>query len=149
MGLSTLYTPTLAAMDEPTFRGRTRIAAVAAVALLALVAAGLTSPPALAQSAGDDQYADPIVERGGQDGDQRSDAPAETDDGSDTAAAPDAATGSQAPTTGAEAGDTPAPSATTTLPRTGAPAALLAGIGLALLAVGALIRPPAAQRARG
>jgi hypothetical protein len=102
-----------------------------------LLAASLLALPcsALAQSAGDEQYADPfgqVEEPNGGQGDQGQ-AP-------DQSAPAPAAPAQTAPATGAEqsvaAQDTAAP----TLPRTGFPAILLAGTGALLLGAGTTLR---------
>jgi LPXTG-motif cell wall-anchored protein len=136
MGLSNTYIATLAAMDGSGGRRRTRATALAVLAVLILAPA----PAATAQSAGDRQYSDPLV-GGGRDRSGAQTPPAGSGDGSNAPApsAPTPATPSApAPETPpATAGETAAtPSAT--LPRTGADAPALAGLGLALIAIGAL-----------
>jgi LPXTG-motif cell wall-anchored protein len=131
MSLSITYTFTLAAMDKPALRSATRAFAPISLVLLALLA---TAPAAIAQSAGDRQYADPL---GGGDGSgqdaapqpQGGDAPASSDD---APTAPPSGSGTSALPPGAEPAQT--------LPRTGGDAALLAAVGLALLAAGAALR---------
>lgn len=123
--------------------------ALAAVAAFALVLAALSSLPAaaLAQSAGDEQYEDPLVEDGdpggggGSDGDGGSgtdrtgpDTPVQSPaEPADPAPAPDAAD--------LPAGAEPlAGSDSETLPRTGGGATPTAVLGLALLAAGVGLR---------
>jgi LPXTG-motif cell wall-anchored protein len=141
MFLSNSYIVTLAAMDGSGARLRTRLTALVAGASIALCAC---APAALAQSAGDRQYSDPIVGDGGGSTDQ----PSETPSGPDTPTSSDDApsTGSAAPSAPPPAGAEPA--TTSALPRTGADAGLLAAIGLTLLAAGALARPRPAPAAR-
>jgi LPXTG-motif cell wall-anchored protein len=110
---------------------RRRIAAVAAMALLAAPAG------ALAQSAGDEQYADPF-------GDV--DEPTQNQGTANGAPAP-----ASNPTSQASAGESVAaadPGAEGALPHTGFPAALTALIGVLLLGAGASVRrrahPPVA-----
>ncbi|NLT07126.1 MAG: hypothetical protein GXY03_12550 [Solirubrobacterales bacterium] len=117
------------------------------VALALLALALLPASSAVAQSAGDRQYSDPLVtDGGGQQPEPAPDTPTSSD-GSGQGAAPSPATGS-GDASGAvdlpagaepaqEFADDPSSSAGT-LPRTGADAALLAGLGLAALALGAL-----------
>ena len=97
-----------------------------AVSLLALPCA------AFAQSAGDEQYADPFGQvqdpNGGQG--QQSQAPAQS--------APAPATATQ--TTGADQAVASQDSAAPTLPRTGLPAVLVAGAGALLLGAGSTLR---------
>jgi hypothetical protein len=104
-------------------------------ALLALLALLALPGPALAQSAGDEQYQDPFAQgqeetadQGGSGGDQGSDG-----DGVAQPAPP-------APAPEAAPAQNEAPAGTQTLPRTGFPAALAAAVGLALLAGGTLLR---------
>jgi LPXTG-motif cell wall-anchored protein len=129
--LSVLYIATLAAMDGSGPRGRTPLTVV--VALLALV---LTlSPAALAQSAGDRQYSDPLVTDGGDEPSPGADP--DTPVSSDDPAPADGDAGTAAPTAGAE--PTAAPAAdVATLPHTGSDAWLLALAGVALTAGGGL-----------
>jgi LPXTG-motif cell wall-anchored protein len=126
------------------------IAALLAGALLAAPAA------ALAQSAGDDQYADPF---------DQVDEPSQKDGGSNGSPAPTENPTASAPADGA-ADSTQAAAETGsgggTLPRTGFPAALGALLGVLLLGAGAMVRrraqpmvalppwltPPAWRRAR-
>ncbi len=142
-GLSNLYIATLAAMDGSRAHHRTPVIALATLTLAALALA----PAAHAQSAGDDQYSDPLAggdrqqdrepsSPGG--GDQQSDAPA-------PAPAPAAPSGPDTPTSdGGTAGTTtatPAPSATgESLPRTGAEPVPIVATGVVLLLAGALLR---------
>jgi len=102
---------------------------IAAAAILALLAAPAS---ALAQSAGDEQYADPFadVQEPGQDNG--------TANGSPT---PDAAPTAEAPAAPASATSAGSDSdADGTLPRTGFPAALSALVGALLLATGVFVR---------
>jgi LPXTG-motif cell wall-anchored protein len=133
--LSAPYIATLAAMDGSGPRGRTLLTVVAALLALFLVPASA----ALAQSAGDRQYADPLVTDGGQDP-----PPADPDTpvSSDDPASGDTGAGTTAPPPGAE----PAAADAATLPHTGSDTWLVALIGAALTAGGALAlaaaRPP-------
>ena len=131
MGLSTSYIATLAVMDG--FGARRRTAATAAAVLTVLALAPAAS--ALAQSAGDRQYADPLVtDGGGQSGQQSPASP-----GGDATPAPEPAPTTAAPDdSSAVATDTAAPPAEATLPRTGGEPVPLAIAGLALAAAGAL-----------
>ena len=129
MVLSTPYTFTLAAMDKPASLRATR--AFGPIALLIAVALAL-APAAHAQSAGDRQYQDPL---GGDRGADAAPAPPSGGDepvcGGDPAPAP-------------SAGDDPLPAGAepaAALPRTGGAPALLAGLGLVLLAAGLALRP--------
>lgn len=141
IGLSTPYSATLAAMDGPAARRRTRLS-IAALAALVAVAAALPTA-ALAQSAGDQQYADPLAgDQGRQQQSQRGGGDAESPaTGAPSATAP--ATGAVGPqTAGGDAGATASGSGAASLPRTGIDAAPLAALGVALLALGlALARP--------
>ena len=102
-----------------------------------LIAAFVLALPsqALAQSAGDEQYADPFgqVEQpnGGQD--QQGQAP---DQGAPEPAAPAQTT----PSTGADQSVASQETGAPTLPRTGLPALLLAGTGALLLGAGTTLR---------
>ncbi len=132
-GLSTSYIATLAVMDG--FRARRRTAATAAAVLTVLA---LSAPPsALAQGAGDRQYADPLVTDGGGQSGQQSPSSQGGADGTPPEPAPtpapvpddsSAVTGDDAVSAAAEA----------TLPRTGAEPLGVALAGLALAACGAL-----------
>jgi hypothetical protein len=108
------------------------------IALLATVLLLALPGVALAQSAGDDQYADPLS---GQDqpadsGQGNGDQP--TDDGGSTPA-PTAPAPDPAPT-GAETTSTAAPGAGTTLPRTGYDVVLLFAAAFPLLLGGLTLR---------
>jgi len=136
--LSALYRATLATMYGSRPRGRTVL--TVALALLALALA--PAPAALGQSAGDDQYADPLVtdgEGGGTDqpADPAPDTPT-SDAGEQPAPAPTDATGAVDLPAGAEPGDAFAddPATAEALPRTGVDAWLLAALGLASLVAG-------------
>jgi hypothetical protein len=121
-------------------------AAALVVAIVLSLPLGLV-PVAAAQSAGDDQYADPL---GGGGGDQGGQAPepqgGDTPTSSDDPAPPAGSDDPVALPPGAEPAADAAPS--TTLPRTGAATAPLALVGLALLACGIALRrlPAAASR---
>ena len=137
IGLSRSYIATLAAMDGCGGRARTVATALAALAVLTGPA-----PAALAQSAGDNQYADPLVtDDGGDQSGQRSPAAPKDDTPSHTG---DRAEGDHPP--GAvpkRTGDgrprpTTAPAAEATLPHTGAEPLALAAAGLVLVALGTL-----------
>ena len=105
---------------------------------LMIAASALVLPSAaLAQNAGDEQYADPFgqVEDQGGGQSQQNEAPAQS------APAPAAPAQTTAPTTttadeAVASQDTAAP----TLPRTGLPAGLLAGTGVLLLTAGTTLR---------
>ena len=135
-----MYSATLAAMDESSPR-RTPSSA-RAVALVALAMLLLAAPAALAQSAGDRQYSDPLAGGDGQG------APAPRPQGGDAPADSGAPAGGETPTpvpepvapTATDGAETAPGSPSAALPRTGADAALLAVLGLALLTVGALLR---------
>lgn len=139
MALSTEYSVTLAAMDE-SGSCRNRFATVLTLATMLLA---LAPAAALAQSPGDQQYADPLAgdDGGDSNGGQGSpapeptgpDSPVSSDDG---APAADSAPAAPSPSAGAAE-----PAAT--LPRTGVDAGLLAAAGIVLLAGGALLRPRA------
>jgi hypothetical protein len=108
---------------------RRLIAALLAAALLAAPAA------ALAQSAGDEQYADPFgeVKDPGQENGGST--------GSGTPGPPDTDTTVAAPAAGAQDGaGSDSGSSSATLPRTGFPAALTAMLGTLLLTIGASAR---------
>jgi LPXTG-motif cell wall-anchored protein len=121
-----------------------RLAVCLAVVLAALASAATLPVTALAQSAGDEQYADPL---GGGDGTEQpspeeptgQDAPTSSDAPSAPAQSTDGA-----PTTAAPPGAEPSPQ----LPRTGADAALLAALGSALLGAGLLLGPRAVRPSR-
>jgi len=114
--------------------GRRTAATVAAMLTVLTLA---TPSSALAQSAGDRQYADPLVT----DGDGRSGQQSPSSPGGDDAAAPDP-TPTPAPTpddsSAAVTDDAAAATAEATLPRTGAEPLALALTGLVLAACGAL-----------
>jgi LPXTG-motif cell wall-anchored protein len=132
MGLSTSYIATLAVMDG--FRARRRTSATVAAALAVLALAPTSA--AMAQSAGDRQYADPLVtDDGGQSGQQ----PPASQGGDTPTSAPATPAPASAPddTTSSVADETPAASETT-LPHTGTKPLALAAIGLALAMAGGL-----------
>jgi LPXTG-motif cell wall-anchored protein len=124
-------TATLADMSSSLAGVRSALGACLAVAVLASVPTA-----ALAQGAGDEQYADPIVRDGG--GQQP--APAPEPDTGDAPAAPVAPSSDAAPAAGSSQSAT-----TATLPRTGVDAGLLAALGVVLLASGSLLRARSAQ----
>jgi LPXTG-motif cell wall-anchored protein len=132
LDLSALYIATLAAMDGSGPRGRTLL--TVPLAILALLLAPAST--ALAQSAGDRQYSDPLVTDGGDDPPPATDP--DTPVSSDDPAPADSDTGSTAPPAGAEPAATAADSDAATLPHTGSDTWLLALIGVALTAGGAL-----------
>jgi hypothetical protein len=110
------------------------------LALLA-VAASLALPSlALGQSAGDEQYTDPFGEEAPapQEQDPPPEQPVEQPSGTPEPAP--GGNGTAEPAPAAEAGAEAAQESSPTLPRTGAPAFLLAVIGYALLLAGAAIR---------
>jgi LPXTG-motif cell wall-anchored protein len=131
MGLSTLYIATLAVMDGFGARRRTRATVAAVLTVLALT----PTTAALAQSAGDRQYADPLVTDGDGQSGQRS--PSSQGDGDTPTSAPAAPAPAAAPndTTSSLAGETAA-APRSTLPHTGTEPLALAAIGLALAAAG-------------
>jgi hypothetical protein len=106
---------------------RRAVALILALFLLALPAA------AMAQSAGDEQYADPFgqVEEPSGSQDEQPDGTQE-----EAAPAPEPAPAAPAQEPAVASQDVAAP----TLPRSGAPAHLLAGAGTLLLAAGATVR---------
>jgi len=127
--------------------------ALAAVAAFALVLAALPSLPAaaLAQSAGDEQYEDPLVEDGDPSGGGGGGSDGDGDGGSGTdRTGPDTPVQSPAepadPAPAPDAADLPAgaeplaASDSETLPRTGGAATPTAVLGLALLAAGVALR---------
>ena len=140
--LSTSYIATLAAMDGSRARRRTFAAALATVAALSL------APAALAQSAGDDQYSDPLA-GGGQEPRQSPSTPGGGDTPSPAppppAPAPAPAPAPSGPDT-STSDDAPSRSTATapvggeTLPHTGAEPAPAVATGLLLLLGGALLR---------
>jgi LPXTG-motif cell wall-anchored protein len=102
----------------------------------ALLAGALLAAPAgaLAQSAGDDQYADPFG---------NADEPSQNDGGSNQSSAPAADPTASAPAAGAGDGTQAAAETSSdggALPRTGFPAALSALLGALLLGAGASVR---------
>jgi LPXTG-motif cell wall-anchored protein len=123
-GLSISYIATLAAMDGSSARRRTRATVVTALAILMLTPA----PAALAQSAGDEQYADPLA---GDGGGQEQQAPQSRNDGGS------GDSGASAPATPTPAAPVPEAAPEAALPRTGTDARLPAGLGVALTAIGA------------
>ena len=106
---------------------RRAVALILALLLLALPAV------ATAQNAGDEQYADPFGQTEEPSGSQ-----GEQPDGTqeEAAPAPEPAPAAPAPAQAVATQDTAAP----TLPRSGAPAHLLAGAGALLLAAGVTVR---------
>lgn len=132
-GLSTSYIATLAVMDGSGVRRRTAATVAAVLTLLTLA----SPSSALAQSAGDRQYADPLVTDGGGQSEQRSPS---SPDGHDAATPEPAPAPAPAPadSSAAVTGDTAAAPAETTLPRTGAEPLPMALGGLLLAACGAL-----------
>jgi hypothetical protein len=113
---------------------RRLIAALLAAALLAAPAA------ALAQSAGDEQYADPFGEVKD---------PSQENSGSNGSGTPDTDTTVAAPAAGADdVAGSDSSSGSATLPHTGFPAALTAMLGALLLTIGASVwrraQPPLA-----
>ncbi len=132
MGLSTSYIATLAVMDGCGALRRTSATVVAVFAVLTLA----PTTAAVAQSAGDRQYADPLVTDGGQSGQQ---SPSSQGDGDTPTSAPvtPAPTAGSDDTTSGVAGETSAaPEAT--LPHTGAEPLALAAVGLAFATAGGL-----------
>jgi LPXTG-motif cell wall-anchored protein len=123
-------------MDGSRARRRTRATAAAALTVLALA----PLPAALAQSAGDEQYADPLA-GGGQPEQQQPRSQPDGASGGDSGASAPSSPAPAPPAPDATATDTAgelsAPTAAT-LPRTGADAGLQLAAGLALAAVGAL-----------
>ena len=116
-----------------------------AAALVSLLLLGAPAPAALAQSAGDEQYQDPLPQAppgdGGGGGAAGGDGPPIPPQGPDSTGAPPSDSGPDA-TTGA-------PGATTAageLPRTGAEPVLMAAFGFALLLTGAGLRLAAPRR---
>jgi hypothetical protein len=116
------------------------------LALLA-VAASLALPSlALGQSAGDEQYTDPFGEEAPASQEQNPppeqpvEQPAEQPSGAPEPAPGGNGTAEPAPAAEAEAGAEAAQGSSPTLPRTGAPALLVAVIGYALLLAGVAIR---------
>jgi hypothetical protein len=99
------------------------------VSLLLAAALLAGAPAALAQSAGDEQYSDPF----GQQGQPNGGGQGETPTGSaPTDAAPAPATTAAQPVASQDAGPT--------LPATGFPAGVLAGMGTLMLAAGTTLR---------
>lgn len=145
MGLSTLYIATLAVMDGSGASRRTRATGVALPTVAALLASFAFATGASAQSAGDKQYADPLVNGGGQSQQQEQSSPQpQTGSGTSSPTAPP--TSSLAPTQ-ADAGTVASDAAA--LPRTGADVGLLAALGLLLFATGILLRRPRPTAPRG
>ncbi len=138
-----MYIATLAAMDGSRAHRRTFVTALATLALAALALA----PAGAAQSAGDDQYSDPLAgdrqqEPSSRGGGEPSDAPA-------PAPAPAAPTGPDTPTSDGGTADATAaaPQTGESLPRTGAEPVPIAAAGTALLLAGALLRRLVLRRA--
>ena len=133
MGLSTSYIATLAVMDG--LRARRRTAATVAGVLAVLTLAQTTA--AVAQSAGDRQYADPLVtDGGGQSGQQSppSQGNGDTPTSAPAAPAPTAGADDSTSSPGSESAATPQ----ATLPHTGTEPLVLAAVGLALALGGGL-----------
>jgi LPXTG-motif cell wall-anchored protein len=130
--LSTSYIATLAGMDGSSARCRTGAIVAAVLTVLALA----LTPAALAQSAGDNQYADPLTNGDGQSRQQEQPDPDAGGGGDDSAVPAPPTAAPAAPATSPQAGTTATDHAT--LPRTGSDALLLAGAGLALTLTGAL-----------
>jgi hypothetical protein len=115
-----------------------------ALALVALLVAVALPAAAVAQSAGEDQYTDPL--QGGGSGSSGSGSSGSSGGGSGGGGG-----GSNAPVTQAQTDTTPAPTQATPaqandsggLPRTGFPLAVLVGSGLILLGTGLALRRPA------
>ena len=102
------------------------------VSLLLAAALLAGAPAALAQSAGDEQYSDPFGQQGQPNGGGQGEAP--------TGSAPtDAAPADAAPATTA-AQPVASQDAGPTLPTTGFPAGVLAGMGALMLAAGTTLR---------
>lgn len=97
------------------------------------------APAGLAQSAGDRQYADPLVTGDGQSGQQSPSSPGDGPSGGDTpTSSPSAPAPTSAPDTATSVAGETASAPQGTLPHTGAEPLGLAAIGLALTACGAL-----------
>lgn len=133
MGLSTSYIATLAVMDG---FGALRRTSATAAAVLAVLAVAPTAA-AVAQSAGDRQYADPLVtDGGGQSGQQSPSSQGGGDTPTSAPATPAPATGPDDTASSVAGEAAAAPQAT--LPHTGSEPLALAAIGLALAAAGGL-----------
>ena len=128
MGLSTSYIATLAVMDG--LRARRRTAATVAGVLAVLTLAPTTA--AVAQSAGDRQYADPLVTDGGGQSGQQS--PPSQGNGDTPTSAPAVGADDSTSSPGSESAATPQ----ATLPHTGTEPLVLAAVGLALALGGGL-----------
>ncbi|MEX1141804.1 MAG: LPXTG cell wall anchor domain-containing protein [Thermoleophilaceae bacterium] len=130
----------------------TRAAAVAIGATLALAPAAVATSVAFAQSAGDDQYTDPLLGEGRGDGGGEGTTGEPEGDGASGAPAPEpAAPTDPAPPAGTTGTATPTDGgdgSAATLPRTGAEAGILGALGVVLLAAGAVLRQRAGGRAR-
>jgi len=134
-------------MDGFGARRRTAVTVASVLTVLALAPA----PAGLAQSAGDRQYADPLVTDGdGQSGQQSPSSPGDGASGGDTPASSPSTPAPTPDTAAGIAGETAA-SPQATLPRTGAEPLMLAMAGLALTACGTLALATARRRrhARG
>lgn len=113
---------------------RVRRRAFASAVALMTVALLLLAPGALAQSAGDDQYADPLADEGQQEPQQEPQQPPPASDGQPSTPAPVPVTPSS-PATSA-----PTPETTTqALPQTGTEPGWIAIAGLLLLTGGSLL----------
>ncbi len=99
------------------------------VSLLLAAALLAGAPAALAQSAGDEQYSDPFGQQGQPNGGGQGEAPTGS---APTDAAPAPATTAAQPVASQDAGPT--------LPATGFPAGVLAGMGTLMLAAGTTLR---------
>jgi LPXTG-motif cell wall-anchored protein len=122
-----------------------RLTPCVAVVLVVLAHAAILPAATVAQSAGDDQYADPL---GGGDGGTEQPTPQEptgqdAPTSSDAPAAP-VTPGGEAPSNAAPPGAEPA----ATLPRTGTDAALPAALGTALLGAGLVLSRRALRPSR-
>lgn len=132
-GLSTSYIATLAVMDGFGALRRTSATVAAVLTVLALTPVSAV----LAQSAGDRQYADPLVtDGGGQSGQQSPSSQGDGDTPTSAPATPAPATGPDDTTSGVAGEAAAAPEAT--LPHTGAEPLALAAIGIALATAGGL-----------
>ncbi len=113
---------------------------------LAVVIALAAPAPAVAQSAGDEQYADPFgPAEGGGGGDQES---GSGGSGSGSQTPPAAQSEGDAQASGPESAQAPVPSASQ-LPRTGAPTWELALAGALMLGTGAVLRIRLVHPSRG
>jgi hypothetical protein len=149
-GLSKVYIATLAAMDGSRAQSRTFVFGLATLTIAALALA----PGALAQSAGDDQYSDPLAGGGEQQQEPASpggdDRPSPEPTPAPTPAAP---SGADAPasSSGTAGADTTATTPLTgeSLPRTGAEPVPTVATGALLLLAGAALRRQVLRHAPG